>query len=382
MQRTLRIFLISLAVIAYAVVFGELFLRVVAPEPLMPRYVTGAPDGIRANMPNVAFRQWTPEVDVTIRYNDQGMRDDRPAPPLVKAARECRVALLGDSYFVGFESNYPESFAKQLEDRLRARGKPVRVLDFAVSGFGTAEDLIALNHRVAPYRPDVVVTSWHGSDPDDNIRSNLYHMVDGRLQPTGRDFLPGIAVSDRLMQSRVYRWLIENSQLYSAVRERAGVFTKSLLANLRRKDAQQDGSDDTAMSIATAAPQAEPLSIGTAPLDRALVEATRDAATAIGAHFLLFEVPTRSTRTYFKSPLAKYLPDLTGVDIASPMAAFTAAARPDLKLYQEKGQMHWTARGNALAADVAAADIVRRGWLDACVGAASNGAAGTAQPAA
>lgn len=369
MQRPLRTLLIGLAIIVYAVIFGEMFIRLVAPEPLMPRYVTGAPDGVRANMPNVAFRQWTPEVDVTIRYNDRGMRDDRPAPPLAKSVGECRVALLGDSYFVGFESEYPQSFAKQLEDRLAASGKNVRVLNFAVSGFGTAEDLVVLNSRVAPWRPDIVVMSWHASDPDDNIRSDLYRMVDGTLQPTGKPFLPGIAVSDRLMQSRVYRWLIENSQIYSAVRERAGVFTKSLLANLRRQDAQQAASED-ASSIVDMAPEPQPVTFGPPLLDRALVEATRDTSTAMGAHFLLFEIPTRSARTIFRSPLEKFLPDLAGVDVASPMAAFDNAARPDLKLYQEEGQLHWTTAGNALAADVAAADIIRRGWLDGCSGAA------------
>jgi hypothetical protein len=377
MQRPLRTLLIGLAAIVYAVIFGEMFIRVVAPEPLMPRYVTGAPDGVRANMSNVAFRQWTPEVDVTIRYNDRGMRDDRPAPPLAKSVGECRVALLGDSYFVGFESEYPQSFAKQLEDRLAASGKNVRVLNFAVSGFGTAEDLVVLNSRVAPWRPDVVVMSWHASDPDDNIRSNLYRLVDGTLRPTGQPFLPGIAVSDRLMESRIYRWLIENSQIYSAVRERAGVFTKSMLAKLRRQDAQEAAADDVS-SIVDMPPPPEPVTFGPPLLDRALVEATRDTSTAMGAHFLLFEIPTRSTRTFFKSPLEKYLPDLAGVDVSSPMAAFANAARPDLKLYQEEGQLHWTDAGNALAAEVAAADIIRRGWLDACSGVAATEKAPTA----
>ena len=365
MPNALKTLLISVVVIAYAAVFGEFFVRLVAPEPLMPRYVTGAPDGIRANMADVAFRQWTPEVDVTIRYNDRGMRDDRPAPPLAKAVGECRVALVGDSYFVGFESNYPQSFAKQLEDRLAAKGYAVRVLDFAVSGFGTAEDLVALNSRVAPWRPDVVVMSWHASDPDDNIRSDLYRMVDGRLQPTGKPFLPGIAASDRLMQSQVYRWLIANSQIYSAIRERAGVFTKSLLANMRRKDAQQAASDDVS-SVVDMAPPPAPVMIGAPSLDRALLEASRDTSAAMGAQFLLFEIPTRSSRTDFKSPLEKFLPDLSGIDTASPMAAFAAEARPDLKLYQEQGQLHWSTAGNALAADVAADDIIRRGWLGAC----------------
>jgi hypothetical protein len=114
------------------------------------------------------------------------------------------------------------------------------------------------------------------------------------------------------------------------------------------------------------APPPAPLTLGAPSLDRALLEASRDTSAAMGAHFLLFEIPTWSNRIVFKSPLEKFLPDLTGIDVASPMAAFAAAARPDLKLYQEEGQLHWTTAGNALAAEMAADDIIRRGWLGTC----------------
>lgn len=366
-MRGLRLAAVGLAAIAYAAVFGEIFLRVFEPEPLVPRYVTGGPDGIRANLPDVAFRQWTPEVDVTVRYNDRGMRDDRPAPPLAKAPGECRVALVGDSYFVGFESDYPRSFPKQLEDRLAAMGRPARVLDFAVSGFGTAEDLIVIRRRVASWRPDVIVMSWHASDPDDNIRSGLFRMENGTLTATGEAFLPGVAVSDRLMRLPGYRWLIENSHFYSAVRERTGIFTKRVLADLRGRGqvASPRAATEPADPATAAMPKRVP-PVGSAALDLALLQASRDAARAMGSQFLLFDVPIRSDRTRFVSPQALYLGRLPSIDNVSAMAAFKAAARPDRKLYLEKGQLHWTAAGNALAASVAAADIARRGWLAGC----------------
>lgn len=367
-MKGLRRLLIGLACMGYAAVFGEIFLRVFKPEPLVPRYVTGGVEGIRANLPNVAFRQWTQEVDVTVRYNDRGMRDDRPAPPIAKVAGECRIALVGDSYFVGFESDYRHSFAKQLEDRLAAAGTPARVLDFAVSGFGTAEDLIVLNRRVAPWRPDVVIMSWHASDPSDNVRSGLFRMTDGRLQATGLPFLPGVSVSDRLMAWRGYRWLIENSQLYSAVRERAGVFAKRKLADLRGRP--QDGTlPGRAPGLADPATAAMPIRVpmvGNPSLDLALLKASREASLAMGSQFLLFDVPIRSARTVFVSPQALYLGNLPGIDSVSAMTAFQVAARPDRKLYLEQGQLHWTATGNAIAAAVAAGDIARRGWLSGC----------------
>ena len=366
MPRTSRRLLKLLGIVAYTLVFGELFLRVLLPQPLVPRYVTGSADGIRANMPDVAFRQWTPEVDVIVRYNDAGMRDDRPAPPLAKPPGECRVALLGDSYFVGFESDYAHSFAKHLEDDLRARGRHCRVLDFAVSGFGTAEMLIALQHRAVQYHPDIVLMSWHATDPDDNIRSNLFKLDDsGKLVATGQPFLPGIGVSDQLMRSGVYRWLIENSQLYSAVRERIAGLIKVLLVQARIA-AARGGS---AATPATSAPEegvlppadARP---GLPALDNALIFAVNDAARAAGAKFMVFDIPARRARDAFIT-MRDWLPKpvLFELPVVSPIEAFRASNPNAAPIYLEHGQLHWTARGNAIAAQVAANAIIAQGWL-------------------
>ncbi len=364
------------AIVAYALVFGEFFLRLLVPQPLVPRYVTGSADGIRANMPNVAFRQWTPEVDVTVRYNNAGMRDDRPAPPLAKAPGECRVVLLGDSYFVGFESDYPHSFAKQLEDGLRARGRNCRVLDFAVSGFGTGEMLIALKQRALQYHPDIVLMSWHATDPDDNIRSNLFKLdEDGHLVATGLPFLPGIEISDRLMRWPGYRWLIENSQLYSAVRERAGGITKALLVKARI-EALRGGSAATPAASAPEEGVLPPANTrpGSPALDNALIFAVNDAARAAGAKFMVFDIPARKARDEFMT-MRDWLPQpvLFELPVVSPIEAFRAAHPQTAPIYLERGQLHWTARGNAVAAKVAADAIITQGWLSPGASAAAGG---------
>jgi hypothetical protein len=368
----IRTLLLGLGAIVYSGLFGELFLRALKPQPLVPRYVTGSADGVRANMPDVAFRQWTPEVDVTVRYNAAGMRDDRPPPPLAKPPGECRIALLGDSYFVGFESAWPTSFAARLEAELAAAGVKARVLNFAVSGFGTAENLVVMQRRVPQWRPDVVVMSWHATDPADNLRSGLFRLNGDTLQPTGQPFLPGIELSDRLMAWPGYRWLIENSHLYSAVRERAGQIIKGLLVAVRGAEAGADSGPEGFVVVppAPSLPSLAPprgAGQGDARLDRALITAVEGAAAQAGARLLLFDIPTRRSRTDFLSPIALMLGEAP-VPAVSPQSAFSAVARPDLKLYWEQGHLHWTPQGNAIAARVAARDILSRGWLAACMG--------------
>ena len=88
--------LVKLALIAlYALVFGELFFRAMAPQPLMPRYVTDGGDGIRQNIAGAVYRQKTPEVNVEIRINQAGLRRDSELPH-EKANGTTRIVLTPD----------------------------------------------------------------------------------------------------------------------------------------------------------------------------------------------------------------------------------------------------------------------------------------------
>jgi len=92
----------AVALIAYTAILAEGYFRLLDPQPLMPRYVTGTPWGVRGNIPNARYWNHTPEVDVEYRINGQGLRADRDYP-LQKPAGTCRVAVFGDSFFFGIE---------------------------------------------------------------------------------------------------------------------------------------------------------------------------------------------------------------------------------------------------------------------------------------
>ena len=356
--RWLRWPLYTVLGLAYALVFGEVFVRVMAPQALVPRFVTGAPDGIRANLPGASFRQVTPEVDAQITYNAQGMRAEREYP-IAKPAGTCRVALLGDSFFVGFESTFENSFAVQLERLLNERGHRCEVLNFAVSGFGTAESLVALRSRVLKYSPDLLVLSWHRTDPADNRRSNLFTWDGRTLQPTGRPFLPGVKVSDTLMAYAPYRWAVEHSHFYNAVREWIGVTGKNLLLMLSRRPADDDDAPPAAGKPGGGdnGPAAD-------SLDLALLGAVDEEMKRAGGHMLLYEIPDFRSRTSILSSLQVLHPSVyERFAVASPLQAMQARATPEVKFYQEQGQNHWTPLGNRLAAEVAVERIEALGWL-------------------
>jgi len=328
--------------VVYTLLFAELFIRLVVHQPILPRYVTDTPWGVRGNIPNARFWQRTSEVTAAFHYNSQGMRDDRVFP-LAKPAGVCRVALFGDSYFAGFELKYPDTYAHRLEEALRQRGYKVEVLNFAVSGFGTAEHNRTYEGFARKFSPDLVLYEWHLTDFDDNVRSGLYRLKDGQLQPGGATFLPSISVQNKLMKSSAYRFLADNSQLYNFLRENLARYAKRALKVVNAKaagDEEGGGAGNLGAAVyAKASPYA--VSLSQALLDQAKASAARD-----GASFYVMEIPRPVSRTQFEPSITQMSPQFLGtLNLIQPTPQLTAAGRPDRKLYLEHGAQHLSPDG-------------------------------------
>jgi len=346
-SRSIALWLLKvLALVIYSLVVAELFIRLFDPQALVPRYVTGTPWGIRGNIPNARYWHQTPEVKVQYRINSQGMRADRDYP-LQKPAGTCRIALFGDSFFVGYELDLKDTFATQLEQQLRAEGFNAEVLNFSVSGFGTAEMLRQYEKVGRTFDPDIVLFEWHSTDPDDNVRSSLYRLQNGTLRTYRNRYLPGVPVQDFLMKSSLYRVIADNSHLYAFIRERVAGSVKRLLVKLRRVPRGTAGT-----AVADEAPPTDQLSVQarwSSPdikLSAALLTHAEDLVRAEDRDFYVVEIPARTSRTQFRSTITVLPPDtLEHLKIISPLAAFADAARPDLKLYYERGHGHLTPTG-------------------------------------
>ena len=140
-----------------------------------------------------------PEVDgiyavegrTKISINEEGFRDIDHRPE--KPANTLRVAVLGDSFAEGREVPLEKVFWKVMEDELssclREKGLEAEVLNFAVNGYGTAQQVLVLENRVAKYAPDIVLLSaFTGNDIANNSREidghpdrPYFNLVNGRL---------------------------------------------------------------------------------------------------------------------------------------------------------------------------------------------------------
>jgi hypothetical protein len=319
-------------------------------------------------MPNARYWHHTPEVDVEYRINSEGLRADRDYP-FRKPSGTCRVAVFGDSFLIGYELDLKDTFTTRLEDLLRARGWRVEVLNFSVSGFGTAEMLHTYEAYARRFDPDIVMFSWHYSDVNDNVRSGLFRLNSGELENANSTYIPGGAVQDLLLGSALYRFIADNSQLYTLLRDRVVVFTKQMLVNLRQ-DRQHlnvapendDGGGVDEDELAHAAQEKANIDLSSAIVAHAAEEVAAD-----GRDFYLVEIPMRISRTKFRSTVEVLSASVrSSINIISPMTVFSKAARPDLKLYYELGHGHFTPRAARLLAEEAADTLSRSARLNAC----------------
>jgi lysophospholipase L1-like esterase len=103
-----------------------------------------------------------------LRINRHGLRGDSDA--LFEGAR--RIALLGDSVTMGAGHSQERTIAALLEQRLRATGQELRVLNFGVPGYATRELLAYLKRKDQIYRVDHAL---YLLNPNDFARRDSVH---------------------------------------------------------------------------------------------------------------------------------------------------------------------------------------------------------------
>ncbi|MEZ6131418.1 MAG: SGNH/GDSL hydrolase family protein [Planctomycetaceae bacterium] len=164
--------------------------------------------------------------------NESGFRDDSHA---IEADPDTlRIAVLGDSYVEAAQVALEDTFWKVLETRLSKQSKRnVEVMGFGISGFGTAQELLAYRHYARNWKPDIVILAM---TPSNDIRNNSSHLepvqerpffklVDGNLIED-RGFLqhPAFLLANQT-SSRIKTWMINASrtlQLAAELKQRPG----------------------------------------------------------------------------------------------------------------------------------------------------------------
>lgn len=109
-----------------------------------------------------------------VRINSDGLRDREHA--IAKPPDTFRIAIVGDSYCEAFSVSQDEAFwsvmAKSLDECNAFPGRKIEVINFGVSGYGTAQELLTLREKVWKYSPDLVLLAvTTNNDITDNSRA-------------------------------------------------------------------------------------------------------------------------------------------------------------------------------------------------------------------
>jgi hypothetical protein len=211
-----------------ALAAGELALRAAGfyyPNFWLPDELTGS--RLRPGME--AWNRY--EGEAYVKINSQGLRDHEHSE--AKPRGVYRIAVLGDSYAEALQVPVEDTFwwllAKRLERCGFRPGERIEALNFGVSGYGTAQQLLTLRHRAWRYSPDLVLLAFF---PGNDVRNNSKVLEPEKNRPffvlregelvldrsfaAGRQFLETM----RLAESRA---ALQDLRLYQLLRRvRAG----------------------------------------------------------------------------------------------------------------------------------------------------------------
>jgi hypothetical protein len=222
-RRPFKKLLLFIAGLAIALLLAEGALRVFGFSHFNP-YIVDQDVGFSLR-PN-AEGWWRKEGLTYVRINSQGLRDREHT--IVKPRDTIRIAVLGDSFAEAFQVPMEKTFWTVMEQKLQecvtsrdmktTPAMKIEALNFGVSGFSTARELILLRQRVWQYSPDIVLLlvttrndirdNSRALDPYANTglpyfvyRDGSLKLDDSRIQARNRSF------SFRVQQSLVGRAL-------------------------------------------------------------------------------------------------------------------------------------------------------------------------------
>ena len=330
---------------------------------------------------------WRKEGNAFIHINKYGFRHgDRN---LEKPENGLRIAVLGDSFIEAFQVPEEQTFCavleKELTDCESLAGRRVEVLNFGVSGYGTAQELQMLRHYVWQYEPDMVVLAFFAGN---DVRNNLAELEPYHVRPFFQPVDGNLVLDDSFLQHPDY--LKAQSPLVRCKVALTNRIRLLQLINHMRAEWRQPATGETDGELVRAgvdlAPLAEPKDntwkeaweITERLILEVAAEAERHQAEfcllTIGNDVVVHpdeEVASECCRELGVEDLFYSQRRLTGlgaersfavINLAHPMQHYARQDNVFLHGFKnsELGFGHWNVEGNCLAAELVATKICGR----------------------
>jgi len=390
----------KLMLVAFGLLFGaivgEITLRIAGysyPEFYQPDQSRGY--SLRPNMEG----RYRKEGDALVRINNDGLRDREHA--FSKPPGTIRIAVIGDSYPEAFPVPMEDTFWSLMEKKLRQQqqcgafaGNQVEVINFGVSGYGTAQELITLREHVWQYAPDLVMlTVTTNNDISDNLRAlKKTDEVPYFVYREGK-----LVLDDSFKESRGFRlrqswpnslgrWIKDHSRLIQAINQGHHGFKIWLAARrARNAPATQTEPQPEAKSAAAASEElgidnvvyrepADPVWNEAWQVTEGLIRQMRDEATTHGARLIVVTLsngiqvyPDANVRQIFLKRVGAgdlFYPDNRIKSLCDREKIPVITLAPQLRDYADQnkvflhgfgahiGNGHWNQLGHQVAADL------------------------------
>ena len=342
------------------------------------------------------------EGEAYVRINSLGLRDREHA--IQKPPNTFRIAVLGDSFVEALQVPYEQSFCSIVEQQLRScpavAGRDVEVLNFGVSGYGTAQELITLRDEVWQYSPDLVVLAvTTNNDISDNLRE---------LKKT--DQIPyfvwrndKLVADDSFLHTRSFqsknawlgqtgRWFRDHLRFIQAIQQAAFAIR---VMRAERAASQPNGNEKAQTAPQRSAATADELGVDNLvyrePVDavwldawkitEALIKTMRNEVESRGAKFIVITLsnppqvlPAPAARAAFLQRVGAtdiFYPDTRIAQFCQSEGISAATLGPAMQAYAEHNNMmlhgfgkdigngHWNVAGHRIAGQLAATEICK-----------------------
>ena len=339
-----------------------------------------------------------------VEINSDGLRAREHS--IAKPSDTFRIAIIGDSYAEAFQVPVETAFWSVMEHDLTSCSsttKKLEVLNFGVSGYGTAQELITLRQHVWKYSPDIIILAFTTSnDVTDNSRvlrktnevPYFIHENDRLILDDSFKENPDFRLRESSL-SLVGTWFRDHFRLIQAILEasrairlrlgslRSPAQPEKTAAPVKAKDLELSsklGLDNLIYVEPESAEWREAWKV-----TEELVETMRNEVVAKGARFLLVTLsngpqvePSAESRTDFMKRFGVtdlFYPDnrikalgtrdhFDVLTLAPEMQSYASKNNTILHGFDENlGSGHWNEAGHHVAGDLLAQKLCSEGWL-------------------
>ncbi len=333
--------------------------------------------------------EYMEEGRARISNNQEGFRDREHGTQ--KPADVFRIAVLGDSFTeaqgIPIDKTFWSVIEQELERCEALDGRRVEVLNFGVSGYGTAQELATYRTNVKKYAPDMVLLAffsgndvWNNERALDGHSDRIYARVDGERVVIDRSN----TATDRFRAKAFFRnagnAIINVSRVLQVVR-RAYVMVK-LARKHQRRETGVIFDPDAPQNRVFAPPQDETWRRAWQTTEDLLTTLSREASAA-GARFLLVALsnppqihPDPKVRERFAQEMGVddlSYPDRRLAEFAAAAGIEFVALAPALRQRAEEetlflhgfensvlGVGHWNESGHRAGGEILAAHLCAR----------------------